>query len=255
TLHHYDRLNLLRPAVVDSHSGYRYYELAQRERLQQILDLKALGLSLDAIAEVLRGEVSTEAFCLLLKNKRCELLEKQAVIQTQITLIENRLTALSEDNMSSDQVTVKTVDQLLVAAQHVDIPTNGQVPDLLRPAFSSVINYVIEQQGQLSGPSIAVWHSPHDAETNESVDAAVQLIKAIPPTEAITIHKLPAVEVASVIHRGRFDDFPATFDTLIPWIDQNGYAISGPYREVYHQFHPDHLGDTVIEIQIPIIKV
>jgi len=55
TLRHYNDVGLLKPAYVGS-NGYRYYEQEQLLRLQRLLLLRALGLGLPAIAEVLDGQ-------------------------------------------------------------------------------------------------------------------------------------------------------------------------------------------------------
>jgi DNA-binding transcriptional MerR regulator len=55
TLRHYDAIGLLPPAYVGI-NGYRYYEQPQLLRLQQVLLLRELGLSLETIAEVLTGQ-------------------------------------------------------------------------------------------------------------------------------------------------------------------------------------------------------
>lgn len=52
TLHHYDRLGLLRPAKLGE-NGYRYYGREELLRLQQILFHRELEFPLEAIAEVL----------------------------------------------------------------------------------------------------------------------------------------------------------------------------------------------------------
>ncbi len=52
TLHHYDRLGLLRPSS-RSEAGYRYYAATDLLRLQQILTLRYLGFSLASIGEIL----------------------------------------------------------------------------------------------------------------------------------------------------------------------------------------------------------
>ena len=54
TLHHYDRLGLLRPSERNS-SGYRLYGERDMVRLQQIATLKFIGLSLKQIKDVLDG--------------------------------------------------------------------------------------------------------------------------------------------------------------------------------------------------------
>ena len=43
---YYDELGLLKPARVDVFTGYRYYSAGQHPRLNRILVLKDLGLSL-----------------------------------------------------------------------------------------------------------------------------------------------------------------------------------------------------------------
>ncbi len=60
TLRHYDDIGLLKPAFVGT-NGYRYYEEQQLLRLQQILVLRELGLSLTEIAESLDSEPDTLA--------------------------------------------------------------------------------------------------------------------------------------------------------------------------------------------------
>ena len=52
TLHHYDRIGLLRPAL-HSAGGYRMYGEAELLRLQQILTLRYLGFPLKRIGELL----------------------------------------------------------------------------------------------------------------------------------------------------------------------------------------------------------
>lgn len=52
TLHHYDRIGLLRPGV-RSAAGYRGYDPADLARLQRILAYRELGFSLDDIAGLL----------------------------------------------------------------------------------------------------------------------------------------------------------------------------------------------------------
>ena len=54
TLHHYDRLGLLRPAR--NGSGYRVYRERDLERLEQIVALKFLGMPLRQIGDLLKRD-------------------------------------------------------------------------------------------------------------------------------------------------------------------------------------------------------
>ncbi|MEV6279964.1 MerR family transcriptional regulator [Nocardia sp. NPDC051832] len=73
TLRHYDDIGLLEPAYVGA-NGYRYYEDQQLLRLQQILVLRELGLSLAEIAESVESEPDTLA---ALKRQHVRLLSER----------------------------------------------------------------------------------------------------------------------------------------------------------------------------------
>ncbi len=91
TLHHYDRIGLLRPASV-SPSGYRLYSEADLERLQQILFFRELGFGLGEIKTIMDnpGFDRREA---LVAQKRL-LLEKQRRIERLIASIETSIDAM-----------------------------------------------------------------------------------------------------------------------------------------------------------------
>ncbi|EST39447.1 hypothetical protein N566_01905 [Streptomycetaceae bacterium MP113-05] len=59
-LRHYDDIDLLKPVRV-GHGGLRYYDGEALIRLQRILLLRELGLSLGAIADVLAGQRDTDS--------------------------------------------------------------------------------------------------------------------------------------------------------------------------------------------------
>ena len=56
-LRHYDAIGLLRPAVTDPATGYRHYQADQLRRLNRVIALKDLGLSLAQIADVIDDKV------------------------------------------------------------------------------------------------------------------------------------------------------------------------------------------------------
>ena len=59
-LRHYDELDLLRPAEVDSSSGYRRYRRDQLETARSIARLRELELPLDEIRVVLAADDPAE---------------------------------------------------------------------------------------------------------------------------------------------------------------------------------------------------
>ena len=53
TLHYYDEIGLLKPSFVDEQNGYRFYDEASLERMQEILFYRELDFPLKNIAEIL----------------------------------------------------------------------------------------------------------------------------------------------------------------------------------------------------------
>ena len=57
TLRYYDQIGLLNPIEVDTFTGYRYYSVTQLPRLNRILALKDLDLSLEQITIMLENGI------------------------------------------------------------------------------------------------------------------------------------------------------------------------------------------------------
>ena len=92
TLRHYDDVGLLRPSRTGA-NGYRYYDQVALRRLQRILMLRELGLSLAVIAEVLDRADDTTALRAHLEWLRTESdrLDRQiASVERTIASIETK---------------------------------------------------------------------------------------------------------------------------------------------------------------------
>jgi DNA-binding transcriptional MerR regulator len=92
TLHHYDRIGLLRPSS-RTPSGYRRYDDGDLDRLQQILFYRELGFPLDDIAAVLDDrEVGPSEH---LRRQHRLLTERIARLQEMAAAVEHALEASS----------------------------------------------------------------------------------------------------------------------------------------------------------------
>lgn len=255
TLRHYDEIGLLRPVVVDSVTGYRYYAVAQLPRLNRILALKDLGLSLEQIDRVLSGGLTLDNLRGMLMLKQAEVEQHIAQEQDRLARIAARLRQIERENEMADyDVVLKSVPPLLVAARRVTIPTNDMVPEHLGAAYADVSAHVMTHGAKECGPCIAMWHQPAAVHANEEVDAAVPLDRSIPSTERVQVYELPQAQVASVVHHGDFADFTHGHAALLSWIEANGYQIAGPYREVYINHDRSNMSESATEIQYPVDK-
>jgi len=89
--HYYDEIGLLKPAHIDPQTGYRYYSARQLPRLNRILALKELGLSLDHIAGMMQADVSDEEIHGMLLMKKAELEQMLLEDVQRLRRIEARL--------------------------------------------------------------------------------------------------------------------------------------------------------------------
>ena len=79
TLHYYDEIGLLRPAAVDTSTGYRFYDEDSLLRMQEILFYRELDFSLKSIGEMLSAPnydkskaLQEQKRLLILKKERLE---------------------------------------------------------------------------------------------------------------------------------------------------------------------------------------
>jgi DNA-binding transcriptional MerR regulator len=96
TLRYYDEIDILKPARINS-SGYRIYGQAEVDRLQQIMFYRELGVSLDAIKDI----VSAPSFdgATALREHRKKLLKKRIQLDQLIANV-NKTIALTEGRMN-----------------------------------------------------------------------------------------------------------------------------------------------------------
>lgn len=86
TLRYYDAEGVLKPNIVDSSSGYRFYSIEAIEKYKQIIFYKNLGFSLEDIKKV---QKSTPEECqVLLQKRKIFLLESIETIKKQIKKID-----------------------------------------------------------------------------------------------------------------------------------------------------------------------
>ena len=66
----YEKKGIIKPVEVDAQNGYRYYSAGQVQQLNALLELKALGFSLDEIKKIMDGETGKEQLICALEKKQ-----------------------------------------------------------------------------------------------------------------------------------------------------------------------------------------
>jgi effector-binding domain-containing protein len=254
TLRYYDEIGLLKPGRVDQFTGYRYYSADQLPRLNKIVGLKDLGLSLEEIGLILIDNLSIEKIMELLQLKHQEALKRMQEEEIRLKKVEEWLRRVEkEGTMPIYDVVIKKLDAQKVASVRDIIPTYGDISGL----FNELCAYLGRQRVQFGGPPLSVYYDHEYREKDVDVEVAVPIAGTIPVTKRITIHEIPGTDQAAcLIHKGPYENFNQAYKALMTWVEANGYQIVGPNREVYLQ-GPGQ-GDPVsfiTEIQLPVQKI
>jgi DNA-binding transcriptional MerR regulator len=100
-LHHYDRIGLLKP--MRGSSGFRFYDLKDMERLEQIAALKFLGIPLKEIKLLLKRGPLTLVDSLHMQREA--LAEKRKLIDRAVVAIEAAEKVIQSEQTQAGQIT------------------------------------------------------------------------------------------------------------------------------------------------------
>ena len=251
TLRHYDELGLLRPAHIDSESGYRYYSVSQLPRLYRILALRDLGFPLDRIGGALAEGISAEALRGMLLLREVEQ-QKQVEEETErLNRLQAVLSLIEKEGRLTSDVVLKDVAPQWIVSLREHIPAYRVVGQLIGRLHALL--------GPLAGQGMGVGllHDPEYQEENVDVEAGVYLKHPAEVKAPLRCYQLPAVTVASVVHRGAFSRIGEAYMDLLGWVEANGYHLWGPSRELFLHVNPPASRDdrsNVTEIQVPVRK-
>jgi DNA-binding transcriptional MerR regulator len=253
-LRYYDDVGLLKPARVDAFTGYRYYSLEQLPRLNQILALKDLGLSLEQVGHLLEADLPPPQRREMLELKQAELERRILDDQERLARVRARLrqTELQAAPLACAVVLI-SVAPLSVASVREVAPTIGHMTRRIREVVGALSRHSIRH----AGPDFTIFYHGDYREEDLDVEFAVPLegTQLLDPAlnggARLATRTLPGNDrVASLVHHGGYETLLETYSTMGRWIEANGYRVAGPNREMY--LRGPGGGRPVTEIQHPV---
>lgn len=287
-LRHYDRLGLLKPVQVNPETSYRYYAVDQLDRLNRILALQNLGMSLKEIERLLDERVSADELRGMLRLKQARLRQTLEREGQRLREVETRLAQIESADpdfqayhlalKSTSAVQVAGIRRVLTDGERI-APLFGEVYAALKAASlppgakigGAVGLYDLSEPLDRRGLGAETFllangrrarDSEHpgacffDLEAVYEIGGGIPRGAALSDGEPLTVRELPSLPtVAAVVHRGALNARYNAYRLFTHWADANAYVVSGAIREVYLSFHgqPNH-PDNLLEIQIPVEK-
>lgn len=257
TLRHYDQYGLLKPAVLDQDTGYRYYAFDQLPRLHRILALKDLGFPLEQIALFLEEELSLAQLQGMFKLKQAQTQQMIDTEQARLTRIAARLRQIEQEGkMPIYEVLLKQVDILHIASIRATIPIPLQ--NNTQWLYAKINAYLDQLQVPHTQPSLLLLHSRSEQREDGlyiDAEAAIPIATTLPSNEQISIRTLSAGLVASTVHTGDDLSVGQAHATLYRWMKDNDYRIIAPPRLVHLRRDAHMRADQyVTEVQFPVEK-
>ncbi|CAG0930550.1 Multidrug-efflux transporter 1 regulator [Thermoflexales bacterium] len=255
TLRYYDEIDLLKPVEIDRFTGYRYYSASQLSRLNRILLLKDLGLSLDQIGRLLESDLPSDQLRGMLKLRRTEIERSIEEEETRLARVAALLNQIEQENivMSKYDVVIKKVAPVRIASIRDVVANYGAQGEL----WGELGAYLAQHNVKPVAPCLTIDHNEGYKERDVDLEVCEVIDAALPATDRVQVYKLPAVEsMACTVHHGPFNQLSQGYQALGQWAEANGYRFVGPSREVYLQV--SETGDestNVAEIQMPVEKI
>jgi DNA-binding transcriptional MerR regulator/effector-binding domain-containing protein len=266
-LRHYDAIGLLRPARVDTHSGYRYYTAAQLRVLNRVIALKDLGFTLQQVKSMIEDKVEPTELRGMLRLRRAELAVQVERDAARLAQVDARLRLIeTEGHMDTGDVVLKQVPAMRVvelsatAASYVDA---ASISDNLSPLYPRLMELMKQHGIPMIGSPIA-YYEPAPTEPGDetiSVHAAFPIaagpIAAGPGGDGLgfDVVDLPPLDAAATaLHEGSMMEAFRTGQKIANWIDDNGYRPVGPgfAREIYLECPPGDFDGWITELQVPV---
>ncbi|MGM0213506.1 MerR family transcriptional regulator [Enterococcus sp. AZ109] len=223
TLRYYDEIQLLKPAAIDPHNGYRYYRSNQMATVFLIQKLRNYECSLDEIKKILADPAQLKV---TLERKQAEIDEKILTYTSLQTLIEKDLSALSDGELyRQHQEQIECVDSPQMTIFSVRRVLNVQ-------DFSVLMTEVFEtiaQDGMIPiGPPLSIYHSPEYTPDHYDMEFGVPV--ADPNDKTYELLSRPC---AKLHYKGHYERLTEVYMQLSQWVEEQHLQVVGPAIELY----------------------
>lgn len=256
-LRYYDQIDLFKPAHIDEWTGYRYYSARQLPQLHRILALKELGLTLDQIARSVEEDVPASEIRGMLSLKKAQVEQSLHEEAIRLRTIEARLQQIEAPDQAAFDVVLKSVPAQSYLSLREVLPNANA-------ALAIMQELLTELPAQVNSNALGYFTTVIHSETLESDRLDIELgavltgkakqTVTLSSNRELNLHSLPAAPMmASVMRLGGFENSCLSYGAIGLWVEDNGYYIVGPGREVLIQPpRSDHLDEMVTEIQFPV---
>jgi DNA-binding transcriptional MerR regulator len=228
-LRFYDEKGLLKPAQVDSVTGYRYYDGSSADRGRIIARLRELQFSLDEIARIL-GECGDQADLLgFLQSRHRAIMERirsdRRTIKSLDQMIEQETEAARLARDGRFTVEQKTLEPVVVAGLRM----KGRYEECGR-GFAMIARTMGRH---LAGKPLCLYYDCEYREDDAEFEPCIPVRSKVESSGDVSVHTLPGGPSLSLIHQGPYPQLGRSYKKILSEARRRGFNIDLPTREVY----------------------
>ncbi|HEU5381691.1 MAG TPA: MerR family transcriptional regulator [Ktedonobacteraceae bacterium] len=257
-LRHYEEMGLFKPEHIDPETGYRFYSALQLPRLNRILALKELGLSLPQILRLLDEHISAEEIRGMLIMRKAQIEQTLRDELERVRSIEARLEQIEEQGELFDDVVLKAMPARTFLSIRQVVPSKEEGFALMAEmhrALSRLAGKSTIGQFALRFPSESFETENIDVEMGFLLDGDVPKTVLLSDGREMTVHTLPAVATMATLVCVGLANHERCYGRLGTWMEHHQFRLAGPGWEVFIEpFHPAKGDEAVIEIQLPVAR-
>ncbi len=127
----------------------------------------------------------------------------------------------------------------------------------INKTWQEIDSFLKEKKIKTVGSVMALLHDdPKAADLSKAqFEICLPISGKIKGESSVKDKELPKGAFACITHRGPLEKLGETYQTILQWIEENGYMIAGPAREIYHEgLNKPGAQEYIIELQFPVRK-
>lgn len=228
TLRHYHDIRLLEPSYVDETNGYRFYGTEKIEVALAIKTLRDLEFSLPDIAEIIRDHPNEQDLLDYLQRQQTVIRNKLAKYEQIDASLIQLINSLSEVRNLMLDTTFKIEEKVLEPVLIAGFRMRGKYSECGK-GFGRI--------GRRFGrhicgkPMLLIYDSEF---RDEDADfEACMPVREGDSRDEISVRELAGGRCVSLLHLGPYEECGRTYEKLFTYINEKGYEVTTPCREVY----------------------
>lgn len=146
--------------------------------------------------------------------------------------------------------------KFLMGIKFASVEKEGPVGEIGK-ALEQLYQFLKEKKVKVTGAAMGLFHDDPKSFNPQKAryEVCFPISGKFKEEGGIKSKEMEKGPFACITHAGPIEKLPDAYQAILKWIEDNGYQVSGPTREVYHKGIGEaggSLQECLIELQFPV---